>query len=236
MRVGRRRYDVAKGEKMTEREWLNGSDSGPFLNYVQANASDRRVRLLAAACCRALSDLLDPYDRRAIRAAERYADGEFSQEKLNFAWKSVRWSAQSRRRRREGSTARDFAYLALRMALDENPRQFLYDSPQAEIHWALGYAPHCQPPVELPLDEIALIRDIFGNPFRPVAFDPAWRTPSAVALAQAIYAERRFADLPILADALEEAGCTSVAILDHCRNGGEHVRGCWAVDLVLDRN
>jgi hypothetical protein len=81
----------------------------------------------------------------------------------------------------------------------------------------------------------ALLREIFGNPFRPVAFDPAWRTPSVAAIAQTIYTERRFADMPILADALEEAGCTKADLLDHCRGAGEHTLGCWALDLILGK-
>jgi hypothetical protein len=80
------------------------------------------------------------------------------------------------------------------------------------------------------------LHDIFGNPFRPVAFDPAWRTADVTAIAQTIYVERRFTDLPILADALEEAGCTNTDLLDHCRLPGDHVRGCWAVDLVLGKS
>jgi hypothetical protein len=79
------------------------------------------------------------------------------------------------------------------------------------------------------------MRCIFGNPFRPVAFDPAWRTPNVTAIAQTIYEDRRFEDMPILADALEEAGCTSADILDHCRQPGEHARGCWLVDLILEK-
>jgi hypothetical protein len=79
------------------------------------------------------------------------------------------------------------------------------------------------------------VREIFGNPFRPVAFDPRWRTPQAVALARAMYDDRRFEDMPLLADALEEAGCGSEALLQHCRDGGVHVRGCWAIDAVLGR-
>src|SRR5437763_179581 len=81
-----------------------------------------------------------------------------------------------------------------------------------------------------------LLRDIIGNPCCPVAFAPVWRTPTVTAVAQTIYAERRFADLPILADALEEAGCSCAEILDHCRQPGEHVRGCWVVDLVLNKS
>jgi hypothetical protein len=82
------------------------------------------------------------------------------------------------------------------------------------------------------------LRDIVGNPFRPVCLDPAWLARDdgiVLKLAQALYRERRFGDLPVLADALEEAGCTEEAVLTHCRGGGEHVPGCWVVDLVLGR-
>jgi hypothetical protein len=80
-----------------------------------------------------------------------------------------------------------------------------------------------------------LIRDVFGNPFRPVAFDPAWRTSAAVGIAQTMYESRDFAVMPILADALEDAGCDSPDVLAHCRGDGPHVRGCWVVDLVLGK-
>jgi hypothetical protein len=83
------------------------------------------------------------------------------------------------------------------------------------------------------------LRDLFGNPLRPIQIDPAWlrwRDGTAVHIAQSIYDERRLQDLPILADALEEAGCTDPDILGHCRGPGEHVRGCWAVDLILGKS
>ena len=83
--------------------------------------------------------------------------------------------------------------------------------------------------------QITFLRDIFGNPFRPVLADPAWLTPTAVALAAAIYEDRAFDRLPVLADALEEAGCTDADVLLHCRRPGEHVRGCWVVDMVLGK-
>ena len=80
----------------------------------------------------------------------------------------------------------------------------------------------------------ALLRDIFGNPFRPVAFDPSWRTDTVVSLARQMYELREFSAMPILADALQDAGCDSADILDHCRDvTTAHVRGCWVVDLVL---
>jgi hypothetical protein len=86
------------------------------------------------------------------------------------------------------------------------------------------------------------LRDIFGNPFRPTTCDPAWRTPDAVALARAAYDERQLpagtldtARLVVLADALEEAGCDSADLLNHLRQPGDHVRGCWAVDAILGK-
>lgn len=80
-----------------------------------------------------------------------------------------------------------------------------------------------------------LLRDIFGNPFRPVAFSPAWRTSTAVLLAQQMYKSRDFYTMPILADALQDAECADDNILSHCRGLGPHVRGCWVVDEVLGR-
>jgi hypothetical protein len=83
----------------------------------------------------------------------------------------------------------------------------------------------------------AFLRDIFGPlPFRLVTFDPVWRTATTTSLATAIYAEQAWHDLPILADALEDAGCTNADILGHCRGGGEHVRGCWALDVILGKH
>lgn len=80
-----------------------------------------------------------------------------------------------------------------------------------------------------------LLREIFGNPFRPVAVDPSWLTSTAVAIAQGIYDDKAFDRLPILADALQDAGCENADILNHLRSPGPHVKGCWALDLVLGK-
>jgi hypothetical protein len=86
-------------------------------------------------------------------------------------------------------------------------------------------------------EQAALVRDIFGNPFRPVALDASWLTPTVVQLARGIYDERAFDRLPILADALQDAGCDNDDVLNHCRDPkGAHVRGCWVVDLVLSKS
>jgi hypothetical protein len=90
--------------------------------------------------------------------------------------------------------------------------------------------------------QCGLLRDIIGNPFRPVGLDPAWQTSSVLALANAAYDDRTLpagtlepARLAVLADALEEAGCQDADILNHLRQPGEHVRGCWVVDLLLGK-
>jgi hypothetical protein len=83
-----------------------------------------------------------------------------------------------------------------------------------------------------------LFREVFGNPFCPMALDPAWLTWNAGAvfrIAERIYEERRFEAMPVLGDALEEAGCVNGDILDHCRGPGPHVPGCWLLDLLLDK-
>ena len=79
-----------------------------------------------------------------------------------------------------------------------------------------------------------LVRCVAGNPFRPAApAEPAWLTPTVVAVARGVYDNRRFHDLPVLADALQDAGCEDADWLDHCRTPGAHARGCWVVDAVL---
>jgi hypothetical protein len=84
--------------------------------------------------------------------------------------------------------------------------------------------------------QAVLLRDIFGNPFRPVTADPAWLTSTVVALARGIYDERALDRMPILADALQDAGCDHADLLDHCRDPhAAHVRGCWVVDLLLGK-
>ena len=86
---------------------------------------------------------------------------------------------------------------------------------------------------------VPLVHDIFGNPFRPVCVSSswlAWNDGAIRKMAQVVYDDRAFDRLPLLADALEDAGCTDADILSHCRTPGEHVRGCWVVDLLLGKS
>lgn len=82
-----------------------------------------------------------------------------------------------------------------------------------------------------------LLRCIIGNPFRPqTPFDPAWRTSTVVGIAKQIDETRTFGNLPILADALQDAGCEVAPVLDHCRGTHHHARGCWVLEQIFDRN
>lgn len=92
--------------------------------------------------------------------------------------------------------------------------------PDLDAHWAV----YCD-----------LTRCVFGNPFRPVELDRRWLTSTVVALSRSVYADRAFDRLPILADALQDAGCDSDSVLSHCRGDGPHTRGCWVVDLLLGK-
>jgi hypothetical protein len=199
---------------MTEQTWLAFTDIHAKLNFLRNCSTHgftvptaRKYRLLACGCCRLVWDLIDdPQNRSAIELAERLADRQATHDEVQAA----RFSGTSG---------------LARKTLLRSPRMAAHD-----VVIPLGFNPKHTVVVD------HLIRDIVGNPFRPVAVDPVWLTDSAVGLAQAIYDDRAFDRLPILADALQDAGCENADILDHCREEGPHVRGCWVVDLVLGKN
>ena len=222
----------------TESEWLRSSDPERLLRHVKKSHADRtsagrrKLRLFACACCRRGWDYLhlEPEIRDCIEFAESFADGEGTKDELKRSGNecTVRYNTARRELGEDGPIA-TLAYAA-RSTCDPvaNPlRSGVYNS----VGWALGGEPAFDYPAQA-----ALLRCIFGNPFRPVAFDPRWRTETAVALATGIYADRAFDRMPIVADALEEAGCDQPDVLTHCRQpDGPHARGCWVVDGVLGK-
>jgi hypothetical protein len=157
-----------------------------------------------------------------VEVAERFADGLASQQELNAAYDAARAT-------REGLW--EAAWAATKVYIEQGAQR------SAEIT-ARGRA---KSDSELEAEKKAqadLVRDIIGNPRFPVAIDPAvlaWNDRLVVRLAQAIYDERRWVDMPLLGDALLDAGCDGEQVLAHCRAGGEHVRGCWVVDLLLGK-
>ena len=128
-------------------------------------------------------------------------------------------------------TAADYAAGAAYEVAEANRVDKLAESVSWGASQAMGEASQ-----EESLHQTVILRDIFGHPNRGVNLDLNWFTPAVTSLAEAIYADHAFDRLPILADALEDAGCTNRDILDHCRQPGEHVRGCWVVDLVLGKS
>ncbi len=253
-----------EGGTMTEAEWLACDDAGELIWHVENTASKRKrkLRLLAVALCARVGRLMtDKRSLNAVEVAERFADANATLSELAASFAEAHAAVdeiESSLRDANGDVnvnAESAAACAAQCTanpdfLPTHEPTFL-SAPVASVgiwarmaagsdlnqrtggktDWKVGelMESHAQ---------VALLRCIFGNPFRPVRVAPSWLTwngGTVPKLAQAIYDERRFADLPILADALEEAGCTDAAILDHCRQLGEHVRGCWVVDLCLGK-
>ena len=220
---------------MNEAEWLVCSSAEPMLEFVRDKANERKLRLFGCACCRRIWHLLSKADSRAaVEVAENFADG--LERKSTLA--AVRSRARPLTLGQRGA-----AYAAWRVAFEKIRA--------ATVHLALGtiwsasYRPwHGGMGVEstdLAREEAAvaaLIREVFGNPFSIITLDPTWRTQTVCNIAQAVYDERTLPSgeleldrLAVLADALEESGCTAADVLTHLRSPGPHVRGCWVVDL-----
>ncbi len=205
---------------MTETEWLLGSNPDDLLGFFSHKASERKRRLFTIACCRRIWNRMDEPSRIAVEVSERYADHHATHVDLS--------SQQDYLEILEGidGWASEAAFLALRRP-----------APIAEVSAAaLLSIEEPQLKNEERRNQVALLRDILGNPFRPLPFDRAWlhwNDQCVVRLARSIYDSHTFGDLPILADALAEAGCTQESILEHCRAPGLHARGCWVVDGIL---
>ena len=229
---------------MTEAEWLACDDPKPMLESLRDKASDRKLRLFAVACCRRLSGLVsDSLADDAVRIAERHAEGFAAGDELGRAAAAVSATLDGF----DFNTAPLSAHAALALARKAThpdawraARGILVNATwevATAAFRAAGGSDAAQDRAEKAENaaQADLLRDIFGNPFRPATLDPAWRTPTAVALAGQMYESRDFGAMPILADALQDAGCDSDEVLDHCRGPGPHVRGCWVVDLVLGK-
>lgn len=224
---------------MTEAEWL-AEDVQPWdMPYdVAGRTSERKLRLAGCAICRQVWNLLiDSRSCRAVGVAERYADGRATEAELAIA--RLESEAASAWVSENGSIPNDHAAVAVKYLTvadgqknegEDGLDEALYAAAQAD------WGPK-SPFAGVTKGLAVLLRCVFGNPFRPVTFSPEWRTSTAVALARQIYESRDFSAMPILADALQDAGCDSDDVLNHCRDESlTHVRGCWVVDLVLGKS
>ncbi|MDB5309895.1 MAG: hypothetical protein JWO38_4097 [Gemmataceae bacterium] len=218
---------------MTEAEWVRAKDPTLMLEFLRGKVSDRKLRLFAVACCWEGKEYVRDWRRHeAIRIAELYADGLATPTELHVAFI---YGAEAPPPDNELSPAEhaadavscESAYLAAEEVLGHHSR-YDYDAPYRIILW-------WRQKKRMRVFQVRVFQDLFGNPFRPVTAAPAWQTSTAVALARQMYDSRDFGALPILADALQDAGCDHPDILAHCREPGPHFRGCWVVDLVLGK-
>jgi hypothetical protein len=223
---------------MTDAEWLACTGWEKLLARVVGPGAGRKLRLFGCACCRRLWHLIWVNECRvAVELAERYADGFVEKaELMEAAADAIRVTDGKRFYTRttgaEGERVRRAA-LAFRFACTAADR---INTLTHDVTTAVRRLTRAEYDTDAPQPVHAdLVRDIFGNPFRPVALSSSWRTDTAVTLAQQMYESRDFGAMPILADALQDAGCDRAEILDHCRGPGPHVRGCWVVDLVLGK-
>jgi hypothetical protein len=229
------------GEKtVTEAEWMGCTDIDPetMLSFLQDKGSDRKFRLFACACCRRIWHLLkDDRSRKAVEVAERFAEGEATKRALSQAGNDAHivWNELASASADGADAELDASDAACRTACYAKGAIGAANRASYCAAYALSY--EGQQAVEQE-SQCRLLRCLFGNPFRPFTCDPTWRTWHGgllISMARQMYDSRDFSDMPILADALEEAGCTNQDILGHCRSRGQHVRGCWVVDALLGK-
>jgi len=187
--------------------WPCCSDAQEMLRFVPGKAGDRKLRLIACACARLLARSTHEHNLAAIAAAERYADGLCPRRETKKLCKhsDLAWLAQP-----EPLAS---ALEVVRLVVEEQP--------------SVG-----------PMRAADVVREVLGDPFRPVALRHEWLRNEGAAVAHlvgAIERDGRYEEMPILADALEDAGCRVTAVLDHCRATVTHARGCWVMDLLLGR-
>jgi hypothetical protein len=259
---------MAKHKWKWKQRWLTCTDARPMLSYLRkhakARASDRKLRLLAVACCRRFWHLLSHESSRlAVETSERYADGLATREELQTAANAA--LSRCNELGEEYERAVDIVEAGFAAGdADEDARQVAYDEALAPVRDPLNAAhaavevardTRITPRLRLPNDlkEIenaalcGLTRDVFPNPFRPSpAIEPSvlkWRDATVVRLAAGAYESRLLpsghldtARLGILADALEDAGAFGTELLAHLRSPGPHLRGCWCLDLLLGKS
>lgn len=228
-------------------QWF-GLDNPSYLlsSLMDSPVSERKLHLFAVACCRRIWHLIEEEkDREAVEAAERWADGQTTRRKFRAAAARCSFTRQASHLNpeiinqpdRELPASWHAAWAAYSCASDNSVNYWADVMKSAENAAALIHQGRERTDARfIERDRQAdLLRCIFGNPFQAQALDLGWRTPDVIAVTQSIYDERRFSEMPILADALEEAGCTNEKFLSHCRNGKVHVRGCWLVDQILEK-
>jgi hypothetical protein len=214
---------------MTESEWLACHDPMQMLYRLGDQLSERKRRLFACACCRAVRPLAQHREyQHALEMAERFANGQATREELRTAClgnepghgPGALWFA-------EAITCLKPRFSNEFLTVPGHAARALRDMTGAE-DWSAALRVQAE-----------ILRDLTGHLYHPVTINPS-ALPRQTSLtprdlAQVIYDDSAFHELPVLADVLEDAGYADAVVLDHCRRPGYHARGCWVVDLLLDK-
>jgi hypothetical protein len=237
---------------ITEEQWL----AKPDYQLIKHLMSERTKRLYAVACARLTPrplrfDLLD----EAADVVERAADELVTEREVaDVCHRALRVVAVCKTQPSGWWSAQHFLAIAAERLTSPLGLEYARTVPGFLFESHGGKAYETYPPDDIRSQILqlhaAVLRDVLFNPFRDIHgerlleprplrqplqfFLPEWRTSTAVALARGMYESRDFEAMPILADALQDAGCGNEELLGHCRNPGQHARGCWVVDLVLD--
>jgi hypothetical protein len=239
-----------------EWQWFANRDPEPMLRFLGSRPAEkagdcsrglgRKLRLFTFGCCRRVRHLASRRAQEALAVFERLLEEAVSDEELRGAHEAAR-TARTNKRPAPGGESQ--ATCALSRASSAGPISELdacavAAAKEAEVAAAVAAEMAAKGATAAyrvagsaeRAYQVSLVHDIFGNPFQPIVISPEWRTTTAVALAQQMYESRDFSAMPILADALQDAGCYNDDILNHCRNPEQvHHRGCWVVDRILGK-
>jgi hypothetical protein len=236
---------------MTEAEWLACEDPVSMLEHLGEKVSDRKLRLFAVWCCRSIWQYMrKKRSRKNVEVTERFLEGLAGDAELHAAYTAATTAFEET----PENTIENHITLVASVVAVNNVEEAI-----SEARYVAGViadkAVYGDYPIGITDETQAacaarftteqarqcrVLRCVIGNPFLPITPDPAWRAPSVLSVAQAAYDERVMpageldgVRLAVLADALEEAGCTNAHILLHLCSPGPHARGCWPLDLIL---
>jgi hypothetical protein len=240
-----------------EEIWFSGTELRATISFLKGKSHERKLKLFACACCRRINHLLiDDRSKRAIDVVEQFHEGRVTRQIYDNAFQSAQdaYMALSRDVANDEATPGLSAYrsiLRISRMFAAQSVMLCFGDGYWEVTQVCCGALRGQGTSDVDESEsrsagekieaneqsaqVGLLHDIFGNPFHPIAIDSEWLTSTVLQLARQTYDSRDFSILPILADALQDAGCENEEMLNHCRQQTEHVRGCYVLDLLLGK-
>ncbi|HSQ55112.1 MAG TPA: hypothetical protein VLM40_05145 [Gemmata sp.] len=213
---------------MNEQEWFTSIDPQKVLQHLTGQPSSRKLKLATVACCRQMRSLLvDERSIRAVDSAELYADK--SHDVADVSEIETQATQVVDLSRDVGTDPQNAAAHCAALCLAH----------WAPADWGALQVFRWSSPIVSRFVQVAILACVFAIPYRnrriQITANPTWLTSTVMTLAKQMYESRDFSAMPILADALQDAGCENEDMLNHCRGPGPHVRGCWVVDLVLGK-